>query len=58
LHTGWKGILPVSKDEFEVVQAAVAEGVAREDLQDPVLSAEESAAKRLADSVRDEAVDG
>jgi putative transposase len=44
-------------DEFENVQAAVAEGVAREGLQDLVLSAEDSAAKRLADSVSDTAVD-
>lgn len=54
----WReGILPVSKDEFENVQAAVAEGVEREGLQDLVLSAEDSAAKRLADSVSDAAVD-
>ena len=44
-------------EEFDGVQAAVAEGVAREGLQDLVLSAEDSAAKRLADSVSDAAVD-
>jgi hypothetical protein len=37
--------LPVSKEEFEKVQAIVAEGVAREGLQDVVLSAEDAAAK-------------
>lgn len=52
-----EGLLPVIKEEFEDVQAAVADGVAREGLQDLVLSAEESAAKRLADAVSDEAVD-
>jgi hypothetical protein len=47
----------VSKEEFEKVQAVVAEGVAREGLQDVVLPAEEAAAKRLADIASDEAVD-
>jgi putative transposase len=49
--------LPVSKEEFEKVQAIVAEGVAREGLQDVVLSAEDGAAKRLADMASDEAAD-
>ena len=47
----------MSKDEFEKVQAIVAEGIAAEGLDDSVLSEEESAAKRLADAVSDEAVD-
>ena len=49
--------LPVSKEELEKVQAIVAGGVAREGLQDVVLSAEDAAAKRLADMASDEAVD-
>ena len=52
-----EGMLPVSRDELEKVQEIVAEGVAAEGLQDVVLSAEESAALRLADSVSDAAVD-
>jgi putative transposase len=47
----------VSKDESEDVQAAVAGGVAREGLQDVCFPLKEPAAKRLADSVSDEAVD-
>ena len=47
----------MSKEEFEKVQAIVAESVAREGLQDVVLSAEDAAAKRLADIASDEAVD-
>ncbi len=47
----------MSKEEFEKVQAIVAERVAREGLQDVVLSAEDAAAKRLADIASDEAVD-
>ena len=39
------------------MQAIVAEGVAREGLQEIVLTAEESAAKRLADFVSDTAID-
>jgi putative transposase len=39
------------------MQAIIAEGVAREGLQEIVLTAEESAAKRLADFVSDTAVD-
>jgi len=47
----------VSKEELEKVQAIVAGGVAREGLQDVVLSAEDAAAKRLADMASDAAVD-
>ena len=39
------------------VQEIVAEGVVREGLQEIVLSAEEAAAKRLADFVSDAAID-
>ena len=49
--------LPVSREELEKVQEIVAEGVAAEGLQEVVLSPEESAARRLADSVSDSAVD-
>jgi putative transposase len=52
-----KGLCPVSRDELEKVQEIVAEGVAAEGLADAVLTAEEAAAKRLADAVSDEAVD-
>jgi putative transposase len=44
-------------DELEKVQEIVAEGVAAEGLADGVLTAEDAAAKRLADSVSDAAVD-
>src|SRR5215469_9130267 len=44
-------------DELEKVQEIVAEGVAAEGLSDMVLTAEDAAAKRLADRVSDEAVD-
>lgn len=44
-------------DELEKVREVVAEGVAAEGLDDAVLSAEESAARRLADIASDEAVD-
>jgi putative transposase len=47
----------VSTEETEKVQAIVAEGVAREGLQEMVLPAEEAAAKRLAAFVSDAAVD-
>lgn len=47
----------MSKDELEKVQAIIAEGIAAEGLEDVVLPEEESAAKRLADAVSDEAVD-
>jgi hypothetical protein len=47
----------VSTEEAGKVQAIIAEGVAREGLQELVLTAEESAAKRLADFVGDTAVD-
>jgi putative transposase len=47
----------VSTEEAEKVQEIVAEGVAREGLQEMVLTAEESAAKRLADFVSDAAID-
>src|ERR1035441_6722564 len=43
--------------QAEKVQAIVAEGVAREGLQEMVLPAEEAAAKRLADFVSDAAID-
>lgn len=47
----------MSKDEFEKVQEIVAGGIAAAGLEEIVLSDEESAAKRLADAVSDEAVD-
>jgi len=47
----------VSKDEFEKVQEIVAEGIEAAGLGGIVLTDEESAAKRLADAVSDEAVD-
>jgi putative transposase len=47
----------VSTEETEKVQAIVAEGVAREGLQEMVLPAEEAAAKRLAAFVSDAAID-
>lgn len=47
----------MSKDEFEKVQEIVADGIAAAGLEEIVLSDEESAAKRLADAVSDEAVD-
>ena len=47
----------MSTEEASKVQAIVAEGVAREGLQEMVLTAEESAAKRLADFVSDTAID-
>jgi putative transposase len=47
----------VSTEEAEKVQAIVAEGLAREGLQEMVLTAEESAARRLADFVSDTAID-
>ena len=47
----------MSTEEAEKVQAIIAEGVAREGLQEMVLPAEEEEAKRLADFVRDEAID-
>ena len=47
----------MSTEEAEKVQAIIAEGVAREGLQEVVLTAEESAAKRLADFVSDAAID-
>ncbi len=47
----------MSTEEAEKVQAIVAEGVAREGLQEMVLPAEEAAAKRLAAFVSDAAVD-
>jgi hypothetical protein len=47
----------VSTEEAGKMQAIIAEGVAREGLQEIVLTAEESAAKRLADFVSDTAVD-
>jgi len=47
----------VDKDEFEKVQEIVADGIEAAGLGETVLPAEESAAKRLADAVSDEAVD-
>ena len=47
----------MSTEETEKVQAIIAEGVAREGLQEMVLPAEEAAAKRLADFVSDGAID-
>jgi putative transposase len=47
----------VSTEEIEKLQEIVAEGVAREGLDDVVLPAEEAAAKRLADFVSDTAID-
>ena len=44
-------------DEFEKVQEIVADGIEAAGLDEVVLSGEESAAKRLADTVSDEAVD-
>jgi len=47
----------VSTEEAEKVQAIIAEGVAREGLQEMVLPAEEAAAERLAAFVSDAAID-
>ena len=47
----------MSTEESEKVQEIVAEGVAREGLQEMVLPAEEAAARRLADFVSDAAID-
>jgi len=47
----------VSTDEFERVQEIIADGVEAAGLEEIVLPEEESAAKRLADAVSDEAVD-
>jgi len=47
----------VDKGEFEKVQEIVAEGIEAAGLDEMVLSAEESAAERLAGAVSDEAVD-
>ena len=47
----------MSTEETEKVQEIVAEGVAREGLQEIVLPAEEAAVKRLADFVSDAAID-
>ena len=47
----------MSTEEAEKVQEIVAEGVAREGLQEMVLPAEEAAARRLADFVSDAAID-
>jgi putative transposase len=47
----------VSTEEAGELQAVIAEGVAREGLQEMVLTAEESAAKRLAELVSDSAID-
>jgi len=49
--------LSVSKDEFEKVREIVVEGIEAAGLGGIVLTDEESAAKRLADAVSDEAVD-
>jgi putative transposase len=47
----------VSTEEAGKLQSIIAEGVAREGLQEMVLTAEESAAKRLAELVSDSAID-
>jgi hypothetical protein len=47
----------VSTEEIGKVQEIVAEGIAREGLQEIVLTAEEAAAKRLAAFVSDAAID-
>ena len=47
----------MSTEEAEKVQAIIVDGVEREGLQETVLTAEESAAKRLAELVSDSAVD-
>ena len=47
----------MSTEESEKVQEIVAEGVAREGLQEMVLPAEEAAARRLADFVSDTTID-
>jgi microcompartment protein CcmK/EutM len=47
----------VEKDELEKVQEIVADGIEAAGLDEVVLADEESAAKRLADAVSDEAVD-
>ena len=47
----------MDQDEFEKVQEIVADGIEAAGLDEVVLSDEESAAKRLADTVSDEAVD-
>ena len=47
----------MSTEEAEKVQEIVAEGVARESLQEMVLPAEEAAAERLAAFVSDAAID-
>jgi hypothetical protein len=46
----------VDQDEFEKVQEIVADGIKAAGLSEVVLPEEESAAKRLADTVSDEAV--
>ena len=48
---------PVSKEELEKVQAVVADGVARQGLQEVIVPPEVAAAKRLGDIASDEAVD-
>lgn len=47
----------MSKEETERVQAIIAEGIAREGLEDIVVPPEEAAAKRLAAIASDEAID-
>ena len=47
----------MSAEEAGKLQAVIAEGVAGEGLQEMVLTAEESAAKRLAELVSDSAID-
>jgi putative transposase len=47
----------VSKEETEKVRAIIAEGVAREGLEDIVLPPDEAAARRLAAIASDEAID-
>lgn len=47
----------MSRDEPQKMQGILADGIAAEGLDDVVLPEEESATKRLADAVSDEAVD-
>ena len=47
----------MSTEQAEKVQEIVAEGMAREGLQEMVLPAEEAAAQRLADFVSEAAID-
>src|SRR6266699_2232059 len=52
-----RGSLPVKTNENGTVQAIVAGGLAAEGIQEVVLSAEEAAARRLAQLVSPETID-